>query len=58
MPRHSQYCCSSAANSDVEGYNQALTRLPPNKLLELTVDPQTGSLPQTTPRLNGSSTQC
>ena len=31
---------------------------PPNKLLELTVDPQAGSLPQTTLRLNGSSTRC
>ncbi len=28
------------------------------KLLELTVDPQADSLTQTTPRLNGSSTQC
>ena len=32
--------------------------LPPNKLLELTVDPQAGLLPQITPRLNGSSTRC
>ena len=31
---------------------------PPNELLELTVDPQAGLLPQTTPRLNGSSTRC
>ena len=30
----------------------------PNKLLELTVDPQAGLLPQTTLRLNGSSTRC
>ena len=35
-----------------------LIQVPPNKLLELTVDPQAGSLPQTTPRLNGSSTRC
>ena len=33
-------------------------QLPPNKLLELTVDPRIGLLPQTTPRLNGSSTRC
>ena len=33
-------------------------QLPPNKLLELTVDPQAGLLRQTTPRLNGSSTRC
>ncbi len=32
--------------------------LPLNKLLELPADPQAGSLPQTTPRLNGSSTRC
>ena len=31
---------------------------PPNKPLEPTVDPQVGLLPQTTPRLNGSSTRC
>ncbi len=30
----------------------------PNKQLELTVDPQAGLLPQTTPRPNGSSTRC
>ena len=30
----------------------------PNELLELTVDPQAGLLPQTTQRLNGSSTRC
>ena len=38
--------------------NERAYRMPPNKLLELTVDPQAGSLPQTTPRLNGSSTRC
>lgn len=30
---------------------------PPNKLLELIVDPQAGLLPQTTPRLNDNSTR-
>ena len=35
-----------------------LDRSPPNEQLELTVDPQAGLLPQTTPRLNGSSTRC
>ena len=39
-------------------YNIASFGVPPNKLLELTIDPQAGSLPQTTPRLNGSSTRC
>ena len=31
---------------------------PPNKQLELTVDPQAGLLPQITLRLNVSSTRC
>ena len=38
--------------------NTSRSKAPPNKLLELTVDPQAGLLPQTTPRLNGSSTRC
>ena len=38
--------------------NRSALESPPNKLLELTVDPQAGLLPQTTPRLNGSSTRC